>query len=70
MIRKLKRKIAVILSMVMTINLLTGVVVTAETEADKYPYTMFASSDEEGAICINASYLCMNGDIATNGTVQ
>ena len=34
-----------------------------------YPYTMFAASSDEGAITINADNFCVNGDIATNGTI-
>ena len=34
-----------------------------------YPYTMFAGSSDEGAITINADNFCVNGDIATNGTI-
>ncbi len=34
-----------------------------------YPYTLFAGSSDEGAITINADSFCVNGDIATNGTI-
>lgn len=40
-----------------------------QTELEKYPYTMFAASDSEGAITINANNFCVNGNIATNGTI-
>lgn len=50
----------------------TGIV-KAETTTDKntidYPYTIFAESDENGAITINADNFCINGNIATNGTI-
>ena len=42
-------------------------IVKAENEL--YPYTMFASSSEDGAIEIHAGNVCFNGSIATNGTV-
>lgn len=30
---------------------------------------MFAAADSEGAITINADSICINGSIATNGTI-
>ncbi len=40
-----------------------------QTESERYPYTMFAAADSEGAITINADSICINGSIATNGTI-
>lgn len=40
-----------------------------QTESERYPYTMFAASNTEGAITINANSICINGNIATNGTI-
>lgn len=40
-----------------------------QAEPEKYPYTMFAASNTEGAITINADNVCINGSIATNGTI-
>lgn len=34
-----------------------------------FPYAMFASSEADGAITINAKHLNMNGSIGTNGTI-
>jgi hypothetical protein len=34
-----------------------------------FPYTMFAGSDAEGALTINAKHFCLNGNIASNGTI-
>ena len=42
---------------------------TAEDISEKYPYTMFAASVAEGAITVNAGNFCVNGNIATNGTI-
>lgn len=39
-------------------------------DIEKYTYTMFAGSKGEGAITINASNICINGNIATNGTIS
>lgn len=44
--------------------------VYAETELEEFKYTMFASSNEDGAITVNASNFTINGQIATNGTVN
>lgn len=43
--------------------------VVAKEQEDKYPYTMFAASDKEGAITVNAGNFCVNGNIAANGTI-
>jgi hypothetical protein len=42
----------------------------AEDEAEKYPYMMFASSNNENAIDIIASNVTTNGKIITNGNVS
>lgn len=42
----------------------------AEQESEEFKYTMFASSNEDGAITVNASNFTINGQIATNGTVN
>ena len=38
-------------------------------EVGRYPYTLFAASSEEGAITVNAGNFCVNGNVATNGTI-
>lgn len=43
--------------------------VNAEETNQKYPYTMFAASSNEGAITVNANNFCVNGNVATNGTI-
>ncbi|SFX43542.1 DUF4474 domain-containing protein [Ruminococcus sp. XPD3002] len=40
-----------------------------EIITEKYPYTLFAGSSDEGAININSNNVCINGNIATNGTI-
>lgn len=42
----------------------------AEQESEEFKYTMFASSNEEGAITVNSNNFTINGQIATNGTVN
>ena len=34
-----------------------------------FPYTMFAASDADGALTVNAKNFCLNGNIASNGTI-
>ena len=57
------------MSAAMAATLLPSLPAVAEEAAEKYPYTMFAASDTEGAITINANNFCVNGNIATNGTI-
>ena len=65
----LRRALSIIISFVIT---LTGVNMTAfftVAESNLFPYTMFAASDEDGAITFNSSNVCINGNIAANGTI-
>ena len=64
-----KRFISGILSLSMLTSAVPSVAVFAENDSECYPYTFFAASSNEGAITINASNFCVNGNIATNGTV-
>lgn len=54
--------------MTMVATIVPCFLVSAE-DSEKYPYTMFAASDAEGAITINANNFCVNGSVATNGTI-
>ncbi len=38
-------------------------------ENEKYPYTLFAASSEDGAITTTAYNFCINGNVCTNGTI-
>lgn len=64
-----KRTISGILSLAMTATILPCFPVSAEDSTEKYPYTMFAASDAKGAITVNAGNFCVNGNVATNGTI-
>ena len=44
--------------------------VFADEQTKPYPYTMFAASSNEGAITLNINNSCINGNIATNGTIM
>ena len=65
----LKRLFSGVLSLVMAISAIPFVSVRAEERNEPYPYTMFAASDAEGAITVNAGNFCVNGNVATNGTI-
>ncbi|MDE5619018.1 MAG: thrombospondin type 3 repeat-containing protein, partial [Ruminococcus sp.] len=67
---KLKKVFSGTLSFTMLSTLLLNFPVKADDINEKYPYTMFAASEEEGAITINTSNICINGNIATNGTIS
>ncbi|MCM1133824.1 MAG: hypothetical protein NC340_10190 [Ruminococcus flavefaciens] len=42
---------------------------SASADDSAFPYAMFAGSSADGAITINANWVNLNGDIASNGTV-
>lgn len=44
--------------------------VYAEQTSEEFKYTMFVSSNEDGAITVNSNNFTINGQIATNGTVN
>jgi|GEM_PF-4531313 len=64
-----KRLLSSVLSVSTLASTMTFAPVLAEDTREDYPYTLFASSDEEGAITIDADNFVINGEIATNGTV-
>ena len=66
---KFKRIISGMLSAVMTVSAVPIVSAHAEENAEPYPYTMFAASSDDGAITVNAGNFCVNGNVATNGTI-
>ena len=64
----IKKILSGVMATVMALTMLPNFSALAE-DVVKYPYTMFAASNKEGAITINASNFCVNGGIATNGTI-
>ena len=64
-----KRLLSGVLSATMTISAIPVVFSRAEESTEPYPYTMFAASNDNGAITINAENFCVNGSVATNGTI-
>lgn len=66
---KFKRLLSGVLSAVMVISTVPIASAHAEESTEPYPYTMFAASSGEGAITVNADNFCVNGSVATNGTI-
>lgn len=64
-----KRFISSVMGFMLMISSIPGVSLKACGEKDDYPYTIFASSNSDGAITINSNNICINGNIATNGTI-
>lgn len=67
LISRSKRMLSGLLAAAMTITMLPATAMAAENE--KYPYTLFAASSEDGAITTAAYNFCINGDVCTNGTI-
>jgi len=67
--KRFRRLFAGMLSAVMTLSAMPLATIHGENEVQRYPYTFFAGSSAEGAITINANNVCINGNIATNGTI-
>lgn len=65
-----KRLLSGVLSMTMLMSAVPSVSVFAEDTSECYPYTLFASSTDEGAITVNAGNFCVNGNVAVNGTIS
>lgn len=68
--RKTKRLISGVIAAAMAAAMLPVIPVMAEDTVEKYPYTMFAGSNEDGAITVNAGNFCVNGNVATNGAIS
>lgn len=64
-----KKLLAIMLSVTSVASFMPQIPAKAE-ENERYPYTLFAGSNEEGALTINSNNVCINGNIATNGTIS
>ena len=65
-----KRGLSALLSVVMTMSILPALPASALENDEPFPYTLFAGSEEDGAITINADNVCLNGSIVTNGSIE
>ena len=70
LVQKSKRLLSGIVATAIAASMLPTLPAMAEETTEKYPYTLFAGSSEEGAITVNAGNFCVNGNIATNGTIS
>ncbi|HOF68553.1 MAG TPA: VWA domain-containing protein, partial [Ruminococcus sp.] len=68
LVQKSKRLLSGIVATAIAASMLPTLPAVAET-GEKYPYTLFAASKEEGAITVNSGNFCVNGNVATNGTI-
>ena len=66
--KKLKKIIGCFLVVLMILEMVPIHYVRAEVN-NKYPFVIYASGQTVGAISINANNLCINGNIATDGTI-
>ena len=65
----IKKIVSIMLSAATVAGFIPQVPVKAE-DTELYPYTLFASSYDEGAITIDADTICVNGNIVANGAVD
>lgn len=68
LVQKSKRLLSGIVAAAIAVSMIPTLPAMAE-EAERYPYTLFAASSEEGAITVNAGNFCVNGNVAANGTI-
>ncbi|MDE6713696.1 MAG: hypothetical protein K2K20_08165, partial [Lachnospiraceae bacterium] len=64
---KMVRTMALVMAAVMVLASIPSI--PARAEDGSYPYMIFAASDEEGAVTLNANNTGLNGSVATNGTI-
>ena len=68
--RIIKRLISGVSALALSVGLLGSIPASADDSTVGYKYTLFAYSSEEGAISSSAANFCVNGNIATNGTIS
>lgn len=66
---QIKKLVCIILSIVAALTICPVPPAQAAEAEGKYPYTIFAGSGAEGAVTIEAENFCLNGNLATNGTI-
>ncbi|MCR4686652.1 MAG: VWA domain-containing protein [Lachnospiraceae bacterium] len=63
------RILAIAMLFIVFIYIMPVTTVKADDNQDCFQYTLFATSKEEGAITVNASNFCVNGNVLTNGII-
>ncbi len=66
----IKRAISSIIAFSLSVSMLSTLPASADEEKHFYPYMLFAGSSDDGAIVSTASNICINGNVATNGTLS
>lgn len=64
-----KQILSIFLILIMITAIFGNISLRVADLSDLYPYTIFAFSTEEGGISFNADNVCVNGNVATNGTL-
>jgi len=64
------RMLSGVLSTSVLLSFIPNVTASAEESSGPYPYTFFAASDADGAVRSTAGNFCVNGSVATNGTIS
>lgn len=64
-----KKVLSGALSVMMAVYSIPSTLIHSEDTMKTYPYMMFAGSDIDGAITLNTDTVCINDNIATNGTI-
>lgn len=60
---------AIVISALTMVSALPCVTASAAATENAFPYAMFAASETEGALTVNAGNFNLNGSIASNGTI-
>lgn len=67
--KKASAAVAVLVSAMMASSAMTALIHANAAGNTAFPYTMFAGSGAENALTINAKHYCINGSIASNGSI-
>lgn len=70
--QKIRRASAALTAMITAISVsgaFSSAISASAASNEAFPYTMFAASDAENALNINVKHSCINGSIASNGTI-
>ncbi len=67
--KKTSAAVAMMVAAMMASGAMSALMSASAAGNSAFPYTMFAGSGAEGALTINAKHFCINGSIASNGTI-
>ena len=69
-LKQLRRIIALTLSTALLLTSIPDTAKAAENKEETYPYTLYASADYDESLRIDAENLCINGKLASSGTLD